>query len=154
MVPAGQADGSNDSGKAPAKGHKAATQHTSSIVCAQAQQLPAQMFNSQHSATQASICSTRAVDRPLLSLCRTKHAGVKSSNKQKHRVAYNQLLTISAGADVCDIHVQHSTQAKVCNLAAEATCIAWSAFQQHIGTLQVTVHHSNGVQVVQARGSV
>ena len=58
------------------------------------------------------------------------------------------LLTVCSCADVACVHVQHPTEPKVCDLAAHAPLLL-APLEQHVCCLEVTVHHADGVQVVQ-----
>jgi hypothetical protein len=60
------------------------------------------------------------------------------------------VLTVSSSADVCGVQVQDPAEAKVSDLAAEATRVLGTALEQHVCCLEVTMHHADGVQVVQA----
>ena len=66
----------------------------------------------------------------------------------------HHLLLDSLGTDVCCIHVQHSAEPKVRQLAHKAPCILCTSLEQHIGCLEVTMHHTHGMQVVQTRCNI
>jgi hypothetical protein len=75
------------------------------------------------------------------------HASCIVNAEGGHRLLAD--LTVCSCADVACVHVQHPAEPKVCDLEAHAPLLL-APLEQHVCCLEVTVHHADGVQVVQA----